>query len=77
MKKTFALIFIALALFLNIYPQNKKDDKDKVLQKTETSVTNSVHGRVPRRTSKGVMPPRWGQRDPKCHAAKPTKPRST
>jgi hypothetical protein len=34
MNKTFALIFIALALFLNIYPQNKKDGKDKVLQKT-------------------------------------------
>jgi hypothetical protein len=34
MKKTFALIFITLALFLNIYPQNKKDGKDKVLQKT-------------------------------------------
>ena len=34
MNKTFALIFIALALFLNIYPQNKKDSKDKVLQKT-------------------------------------------
>src|ERR1039457_5910304 len=34
MKKTFALIFIALALFLNIYPQDKKDGKDKVLQKT-------------------------------------------
>jgi hypothetical protein len=34
MNKTFTLIFIALALFLNIYPQNKKDSKDKVLQKT-------------------------------------------
>jgi hypothetical protein len=34
MKKTFVLILITLALFVNIYPQDKKDGKDKVLEKT-------------------------------------------
>jgi len=34
MKKIYFLILMALALSLNIYPQNKKDSKNKVFEKT-------------------------------------------
>jgi hypothetical protein len=36
MEKTFVLIFITLVLLINVLPQNKKDPKDKFLNKTSS-----------------------------------------
>ena len=42
MKKKCALILLTFALFINIYPQNKKDSKDIVLDKTSSIVDRAA-----------------------------------